>query len=241
MTIRERESDSIGVGRGMSEFSAKVLAVLVFALCESVKCYAQTEQPSPTSILEVSPPPPGANAGSPVVTITGDVLESIYNVITEGMEEERGQPQTEVGTDELLLLAIKPLGCYIPGGHVVFGSGYKDVPAKTIAEWVYDLNEYVSANGGWTPNGWLEQPFSYKRIKKNFASAWWMKHSDGFSDLVGLAQDAWIYEAILDGAHIWSKYEELRNKGAGSAIDYEGKHLMLLDYMFVNLTDVFGP
>jgi len=70
---------------------------------------------------------------------------------------------------ELPHLEEKPLGCYIVGDSVVFGSGYKDFPSETIANWVYDLNQYVAANGGWTPNGWDRDPFPYKKIRREFA------------------------------------------------------------------------
>src|SRR5260370_40003035 len=62
-----------------------------------------------------------------------------------------------------------------------------------------------------------------------------------FSDLIGCAQDAWIYEAILDGANIWWTYQQYLHQKTWGVDDIEQKQDLLLDYMLVDLMDVFNP
>jgi len=237
--IGTRAFDSFGVVKGMSKVSAGVFAILALTLFNHVKCFAQTEQPDPGLIApDAAPYLTDANAAP----FPPGVKADLFKLVTEGMQDYRGgklnyiQSPTEFGQPE-----GKPLGCYLVAHEIVFGSGYKELAPKTIVEWVYDLNEYVAANGGWTPNGWLENPFPYKKIRRDFARAWWLNHSVPFSDLIGCAQDAWIYEAILDGANIWWTYQQYLHQKTWDVDDIEQKQDLLLDYMLVDLMDVFSP
>ena len=42
----------------------------------------------------------------------------------------------------------KPLGFYFDKANVVFRSGYEKQPARTMAEFAYDLNEFIHTKGG---------------------------------------------------------------------------------------------
>jgi hypothetical protein len=136
----------------------------------------------------------------------------------------------------------KALGCFC-GQWVTFKSGYKDVSAETIAEWVYALHGFVTTKGArWDGSGANDldrETVPYTTIKSDFAQGWWEAHNSEFKSLVGVAQDGWLYDAILDGANVWFRYIMLY-KGTGSD-GVAVADAILSTYANAPVKEVFGP
>ena len=66
---------------------------------------------------------------------------------------------------------------------------------------------------------WDKSP-GYKVVRDKFALAWWKAHSAAFADLLPLSQRGFVYDAIIDRANIWSRYELLSNIGPGDELLY---------------------
>jgi hypothetical protein len=76
-------------------------------------------------------------------------------------------------------------------------------------------------------------------IKNGFAQGWWETHSEDFKGLVGVSQDGWLYDAILDGANLWTHYILLYR--GSSADGVMAADAMLDTYANTSLREIFGP
>jgi hypothetical protein len=135
------------------------------------------------------------------------------------------------------------LGCYIgSSGDFEFKSGYKDLDAKTMAAWAYDLHEHVAnAGGGWEnyqkysseqqrsnelgslqnmmgtgpPDAMDRSKVAYKDLYK-WSQVYWDHWNQKFRKTPSMFRDWFTNDAIIDGMNIYMEYQ-FRIAGQNSA------------------------
>lgn len=132
------------------------------------------------------------------------------------------------------------IGFYGVGDGVEFRSEYKDLDAQTMADWAYDLHNFVTASGGgWEnfkryqaeqppanpltqslggaqqPDAWDRSMVPYAKLQE-FAEHYWDTHNDKFKHLASLWRGWWINDSILDGVNVYMEYQQ-RYGGQGNA------------------------
>ncbi len=110
-----------------------------------------------------------------------------------------------------------------------------------IVNWTYDLHVFVQNRQGYTGDmhrsGYdLEHIPAYADVRQ-FAMSWWAK-DDRFSSLPRPTRQAFVYDAIVDGTSIWSRYELLSGI-AGGALGVEYYDLMLHTYRNAAAWEIF--
>ena len=128
----------------------------------------------------------------------------------------------------------KSLGFYTDGMSVTFKSAYPLVSAKKMAEWAYDLHQFVLSKGGGyaniakytkehpkDPSKWVDPVLSEAKPdpwdpearahvsyadQKKFAEKWWSESYADYRDTMS-PKDWWLNDAILDGNNLWYAYE----------------------------------
>ncbi|MFA6556183.1 MAG: hypothetical protein WCT03_07135 [Candidatus Obscuribacterales bacterium] len=109
----------------------------------------------------------------------------------------------------------KPLGQYLVQPNSEFKSEYKNVPARKMAEFAYDLHVFVQArNHDLTEaqkiNGLVFVPYEKQR---EFADGWWRRNHQQYKDMPFFFHDGFLNDALLDGTNVynWYRRKDLRS------------------------------
>ncbi len=174
--------------------------------------------------LAMAQPAPG-NAATPardgqVMTELG-YLVTAADVIAPSQRNVRAELNTARGGHD----SGKALGCYFCQPILVFKSTYADEPPDTIVAWTYDLQRFLQQEEGGPadmlrPVHDLDKLPTYRTVRDKFALAWWQAHSSSFANLLPPSQKAFVYDAIVDGVNIWTRYELLSNMGGAEGAIY---------------------
>jgi hypothetical protein len=135
-----------------------------------------------------------------------------------------------------------PLGCYYCNPPLTFDSTYTSEPSEIVVAWTYDLHRFTQEQDG------LQDMRSYKyhtegipeyRKVRQFALNWWKNSQSAvFNDLLPLSQQAFVYDAIVDGVDIWARYAVLWRTGGGAdAVIYND--VLLNTYRNASAADIF--
>lgn len=129
----------------------------------------------------------------------------------------------------------KPLGLYFGGLNIQYKSPYAKEPAKTMATFAYDLNEFKGKNGcGFASckdemakkddvdKAWNKTHMSYVR-EQEYARSWWTKTDPSFAK--DSNQDLWIQESLLDGTYLFDKFREKTGERVNGYMQVELKYL----------------
>jgi hypothetical protein len=109
----------------------------------------------------------------------------------------------------------RPLGCYTCSPSLVFGSMYAKAPPDIMANWTYDLHDYLRTAG----------LLDYREIRDGFARNWWRCNGESFTDLLPLSQSAFLYDAIIDALNVWIHYDDLSGNPPPNDYYYNVDHM----------------
>jgi len=123
----------------------------------------------------------------------------------------------------------KPLGQYLVQPNSEFKSEYKNVPARQMAQFAYDLHVFVQAR-----NPDLTEAEKITKLvfvpyekQREFADGWWRRNYPHYKDIPFFFHDGFLDDALLDGTNVYNWY---RRKDLRSAdyIAWEGAALQEL-------------
>ena len=134
------------------------------------------------------------------------------------------------------------LGCYLGSPNdVEFRSEYKDLDAQTMANWAYDLHQWIDnhgcgfdnfqkyqkqGQGGQDP--WDRSFMSYDEQRK-YAELYWDRYSQKFHKMPSMFRDWWLNDSLLDGNNIYMEYQNrLGGKGSADFVLYKDATLAKL-------------
>lgn len=85
-----------------------------------------------------------------------------------------------------------------------------------------------SASGGKDPkDAWDRAHVPYDK-QAAFADQWWKTNSQAYSKTVVPPKDWWTHDAVLDGNNLWTRYEQLNDKGSSDYVMWRDSELAKL-------------
>jgi len=151
-------------------------------------------------------------------TRNAGVVQSLVNVINTPLGRRGG--------------AGKSLGMYGFGSDIVYRSGYENLDPQTMAQWAYDLHQFIlSSGGGWekyqeylraapqksgllagsdiggpdpVSASWAKSFVPYNK-QRAFARMYW-ENNPAFKQ--SGAKDDWVRDSILDGNYVYCQYQQ---------------------------------
>lgn len=188
---------------------------------------------------DISLPDIYANRDASVIAGLMQIVNATANIQTApaGNKVDMASTATRGGGGS----SIHPhFGCYIGSPNdVEFRSDYKDLDAQTIANWAYDLHQWIDNHGyGFDnfqnyqrkgdPNAWNRSFMSHDE-QRQYAELYWERYSQKFHKMPSMYRDWWLNDSILDGNNVYMEYQHrLGGKGSADFVAYKDATLAKL-------------
>lgn len=113
------------------------------------------------------------------------------------------------------------------GGWDNFQKYTKETPVSSDASNI--INESLrSYGGGKDPkDAWDRAHVPYDK-QAAFADKWWKNNSRAYSSAVVPPKDWWLHDAVLDGNNLWTRYQQLNDRGSSDYVLWRDAELAKL-------------
>jgi len=110
-----------------------------------------------------------------------------------------------------------------------WSSYQKSLSEKQPGSLLQDLNENArTSQGGKDPNDPMERAHVPYDKQAAFADKWWKENSQAYQSSVVPPKDWWTNDAVLDGNNLWTRWEQLGDKGSSEYASWRDAEMATL-------------